>query len=935
MKKILLISSIIMILISCMVLSSDIFIDGFVAGDGTELKTYNSWNENVADGWTISSNRATTGVVSSTADRTFIDSYSISDGINITLTLNASINGNGRILAGICTEQNDGNNYCGLDDAGGVGSDGYFMNIDQSSNSVDIRYFSGDGAGIEQSGNPAIPEYYQIYQLNVYNDSGSVCLEFLINYVRLLNDCSLAVDFTTFNTTGISKANAGGNLYIEQLNVTDTSIILNPSPIITFLNQTPSDINITGLFYENLSIYYNISDDTGISDINFSYKINNSFGNIPIYINGSIQQLGFIQKDTYTNVSDIYKFTLSDNRIYPASYNIDEEVTNIEKKNSLLIDTSNDYAKIEILNLTSQWNYYIAEVYINNSVGSTGSAQIYICNSSYTTGTPFNTADCILGRTITANTPYNHVHSSVSKHYVIPFTKNVITNPKYIVIRGDSNSNFYLNYVTNESRTGVMQISNNAGSSYSNVVGTPDSHIHFYNGTETFCYFVSANDTLDQRTTTPTICDNLDITNLPPTSPIVYSPSNEIYSGNININWTNSTPFFNAFIVGYNVSLYDSNNVFVSHLTTTSSLSYVWDSTSIDSGNYSIRVLAYDNNSLTNFGESEEFEIDNKFPTITDNAPDGLFLNTTSGYILEAFNFDVLFSDDNLYITEFIIQMTNGTTIYNDSVINNPTIESYNLIDSFIFPNVTSLNGYAKAIDGHTDTDIKEILESNVIKETENKIISECFDYELIDDVNKLTLEYQKDRVVYNAEYKDISNKRTIKITPMSCGHGNIIKSDKYKDYLVIGKYWIDFLSDDVINVRITDNGAYYIIEQYFKNDVKNVLTKSIGQVNEYRVDFTIDGKERVYVPITEQSTAGTIFLIFLLLFFFAFIMLAIFMKIPILWILAGGVGIITGIASYNFITNAYNMHFLISMVWVSSGFMLMGLAFLIKRKRY
>jgi len=88
---------------------------------------------------------------------------------------------------------------------------------------------------------------------------------------------------------------------------------------------------------------------------------------------------------------------------------------------------------------------------------------------------------------------------------------------------------------------------------------------------------------------------------------------------------------------------------------------------------------------------------------------------------------------------------------------------------------------------------------------------------------------------------------KRIKITPI-CSKGRIIKSKEYKDYIIIGKYWIDFEGDNVASVRIIDNGAYYIVEQYLKEDSKSITTKSIGLINEIRKDFIINVQARVFV---------------------------------------------------------------------------------------
>ena len=143
----------------------------------------------------------------------------------------------------------------------------------------------------------------------------------------------------------------------------------------------------------------------------------------------------------------------------------------------------------------------------------------------------------------------------------------------------------------------------------------------------------------------------------PPTSPNVYSPTSQVYSGIISINYTASESSWGMSY--YNISLM-FNDIFNKTIIGNNSLNlgYSWDSTEIPYENYTIRVEAVDNSGLKSYSDSEEFKIfaENFVSTWkTDNA--GTSNNTQITLPLEAtgtYNFMVYWGDGKSdYITAY------------------------------------------------------------------------------------------------------------------------------------------------------------------------------------------------------------------------------------------------------------------------------------------
>lgn len=390
----------------------------------------------------------------------------------------------------------------------------------------------------------------------------------------------------------------------------------------------------------------------------------------------------------------------------------------------------------------------------------------------------------------------------------------------------------------------------------------------------------------------------------------------------------NTWNYTNASMIFYN----KSNNIIfnISNITRANQAAITLDKLFLiysDNMPYSANLTISDNTGYTATTGILFNVTDTSMPTITST----LLANTTIIYRGDNLNFSFLFQDEALFQTEVILYLSNGTEIYSDIVTNANTVTYYNLTDSLAAINYTGFGiiyGNATARDGHTAANVEAALKSKVLKVSNQIIQSDCFSYELLEVVDKLDMLYNADRAFYKATYNKAALNMQIRITPI-CEPVNVLYTEKYGNYMVIGNYWIDFMADGLITSFIKSENGSYLITQYFNAPQTSIETKSIGIINEITRDFHITLSDRPVPIITTATLEGIFFLMFLLLFYVAFIVLGIWSKIPILSFFAGIIGFITGIAAFMFIPSAYLMNYFLSTIWMLSGLMLWAVFFM------
>ena len=467
-------------------------------------------------------------------------------------------------------------------------------NLNISNIAMSYKYFSSalNISGVDASIYPSLNKTATIsfYNLGEYKNATG----FRNGIACYPTTCSLVSNTTTetyyLNVTGFSNYSIGEN---------------PTGPSISWINTIPTDITTINLFDRPLNISYSITPlgaALNLSTIQIYHKTINGGNDNWDYVNGTYQYNGYINITFSTsNISENWTFRFTDNMVYPATYNLNESLMDTTTHTRQQLTSSNTYFATQLLNVSNVTQYNMFEIMSNSS----SIQRIYYCNSSFTTNTnPSAVSYCTLIATLPANQAYNHTHTVNSKHQVVPVSINIttgqigtvkVTPTSWFISRGNTGGGNTVNvYSINvESRTGATKTSTNSGGSWSDQVYTIDTHLHQYNGSETFYYYVCANDTDNQETCSSEKYDLLKLGGLPPQISI-FNPIEQLYDRYINITYSALSP--NAYnISNYTINLYNSTLSFEKILNYSSNgLSYYWDSINTTAGEYIIGTQACD-----------------------------------------------------------------------------------------------------------------------------------------------------------------------------------------------------------------------------------------------------------------------------------------------------------------------------------------------------
>ena len=93
------------------------------------------------------------------------------------------------------------------------------------------------------------------------------------------------------------------------------------TPAITFISQTPADLNITNAINNPLKLNYTVTGaDLNVSSIRLYYKANSTTDNTQFFLNGTAHA-GFFEADPPNTSGSNYVWYLLDNAIYPGTFN--------------------------------------------------------------------------------------------------------------------------------------------------------------------------------------------------------------------------------------------------------------------------------------------------------------------------------------------------------------------------------------------------------------------------------------------------------------------------------------------------------------------------------------------------------------------------------------------------------------------------------------
>jgi hypothetical protein len=693
------------------------------------------------------------------------------------------------------------------------------------------------------------------------------------------------------------------------------------APTITWNSANPKNLTIFSAIAKDYNVSYTISPtDTyavNASSARLYYKTNNSNNNITYYING-VSYSGYFIKAESSNVTSNFTFSIDDNDVYPATYNVNLTIVETQVHTATILSGINDAVRIRLYNVTSTANISFFEFMVNSSTGIP--LNIYYCNSSYDL-TQFKTSASCANFFSFFNQPYNHTHG-LSAHHVIPFRSTAgkiqgigITSTSYFIFTPASHGswNVYKTAaVTDQSNS--MTTSNN-GNAWSNAVGTYDAHLHQFTDA-TFYHYAYACSNSGACATSTLTSELIDAENLPPIPPIVFQPnSSATYNGQITINWTNSTPQSGKTISNYIITLIDSSFTVVDLIgsTTSNGINYV----TTQSGVYYVIVTANDSIGLQAYGISSNFTLDNQVPEIMLMSPqnNSKIIRSIDSTIIINTPFTVNFSD-NIMLYDYNLSVYNAS---NKSMIKIGGLlsgTSQQVSPSFDIQawGIGTFYEDVRVCDAHTGSLTKEAITTSTnnsltfrYPEGYVTILSLNGDEEMAETIKLY------DRYTFKFKYKSDSTTHKYRIlTDMRLDY---IKGSKYAGHFVIGGlYWLDFEPAKTYDVKFID-GAYEIT---IYDKKKEMSFSSIGELNcvEQRTSFTIDYESSLYNEgilsstnwfnfdaINTGTTAGVMIIIFLFMVFVFLVWMAESMQIPFFALFAGLYGFFIGYLMFTIIS--------------------------------
>jgi len=143
------------------------------------------------------------------------------------------------------------------------------------------------------------------------------------------------------------------------------------------------------------------------------------------YVNGTAQE-GFENRSYISNESEVFLFQLYDNHVYPETENIANSVFRVTPHENITIEAWNHAVKVELLNVSNSSRYGFFEIMVEKEHTWTSVGQVLYCNSSYSSGYFLADDNCVSFYSLRKDN-YDHSHSSLSKHVVIPFSVNETT----------------------------------------------------------------------------------------------------------------------------------------------------------------------------------------------------------------------------------------------------------------------------------------------------------------------------------------------------------------------------------------------------------------------------------------------------------------------------------------------------------------------------
>lgn len=446
----------------------------------------------------------------------------------------------------------------------------------------------------------------------------SLYLNNTLNSTKSLLNLTINQNFT-LDTTGWIK---GYNYNITCFNYNDTTIRDDSVGTNIYINSTyfylqnvtqiPSNITVLNIATEHLNITADVSASPTISGVYANITNNNT----RIYINGTL--MNYNGRYNYTVLQgNKYIIEIDENTILGGTYPLNFEVFEDTSHSTLSLSNLNMWVKMQFFNVSNTVRSNFYEVMAENATDVVSNAQYYYCNSSYSSGNPVSSTNCIMFASGSNADPYNHTHTANSKHKVYPLGINpttgkignvYVTPTSYILKRGTISTDLVY-YVPNISRTSQSQTSNNNGNTWSDLSGTIDAHIHQIGSNDTLIYDVCADNSL-YHVCSQKYSDLIDFPIFPPNAVDIYVPvGGQCYNNSFVMDYSASYSSSGQTITDYILSIAPegSSDYTVFKLNNYPATTYYLDISGYPNGNYSVMVTVKDNLNLTTSSISDTF----------------------------------------------------------------------------------------------------------------------------------------------------------------------------------------------------------------------------------------------------------------------------------------------------------------------------------------
>lgn len=344
---------------------------------------------------------------------------------------------------------------------------------------------------------------------------------------------------TTFNWTTMYDGSGDNNGAVNGVGffIVRTGESDVPPETAPFYNYTlNSSIDINSTTVSNVNITLKVAPTSTIlsnSSAIIYYKLHTGLNSgCSVYYGKLCNRTDVYLSKNMTKINNSYFSALfSDNDYLPGYYPYVYTYMESETVRYNYSSYNNNYLKFNIFNMSTNASAYFIglEFAANNKTGTSGVLNIFYCNSSYISGNPATSKNCVIVDSFAPNVMAKHAHPN-TKHYFIPISINNVTKTSsgsfvYISTAPNLGNAWTFEYMLNSSYNNEsFQIGDYT--SWTNTSRLFEMHLHSYLPTEDyFGYYANFTDGNLSFNQTYIVYDFLNLTQFPPSLPFVYTPA--------------------------------------------------------------------------------------------------------------------------------------------------------------------------------------------------------------------------------------------------------------------------------------------------------------------------------------------------------------------------------------------------------------------------